>query len=176
MHAWRIVSVAGSCPSSLQPAPAPCILHPTLARCRSSLVHFGCFFRIRKLVWFVSLLLVLPCLWQTPWFFSKCLLSSVMLPCWYGRSFFPPENTIQTLGFTYTTNMWDWSNTDKVTIAIDKCVIHALFYTLGVEYYSTLSYYTEQNSVMFSSRVSVLFSISWYCGSTEWYWTWFSST
>jgi hypothetical protein len=40
---------------------------------------------------------------------------------------------------------------------------HALFYTLGVEYYYTPSCYTEQNSVMFSSRVSVLFSISCYC-------------
>jgi hypothetical protein len=38
--------------------------------------------------------------------------------------------------------------------------IHTLFYTLGgVEYYSTPSCYTEQNSVMFSSCVSVLFSI-----------------
>jgi hypothetical protein len=34
-----------------------------------------------------------------------------------------------------------------------------LFYTLGVEYYFTPSCYTEQNSVLFSSRVSVLFSI-----------------
>jgi hypothetical protein len=34
-----------------------------------------------------------------------------------------------------------------------------LFYTLGVEYYSTPSGYTEQNSVLFSCRVSVTFSI-----------------
>jgi hypothetical protein len=37
--------------------------------------------------------------------------------------------------------------------------IYALFYTLGVEYYSTPSCYTEQNSVLFSTHVSVLFSI-----------------
>jgi hypothetical protein len=36
---------------------------------------------------------------------------------------------------------------------------HVLFYTLGVEYYSTPSCYTEQNSVLFSTHVSVLFSI-----------------
>jgi hypothetical protein len=51
-----------------------------------------------------------------------------------------------------------------------------LFYTLGVKYYSTPSCYTEQNSVLFSSRVSILFSISWYCRSTDLYWTRFSST
>ena len=39
--------------------------------------------------------------------------------------------------------------------------IQVLFYTLGVEYYSTPKCYTEQNSVLFSTRVSVLFSISW---------------
>jgi hypothetical protein len=34
-----------------------------------------------------------------------------------------------------------------------------LFYTLGVEYYYTPNCYTEQNSVSFSIRVLVLFSI-----------------
>jgi hypothetical protein len=36
---------------------------------------------------------------------------------------------------------------------------HALLYTLGVKYYSTSSCYTEQNLVLFSTRVLVLFSI-----------------
>ena len=35
-----------------------------------------------------------------------------------------------------------------------------LFYTLDVEYYSTPNYCTEQNSVLFSTCISVFFSIS----------------
>jgi len=39
-------------------------------------------------------------------------------------------------------------------------VFIVLFYTLGVEYYSTPKCYTEQISVLFSTHILVLFSIS----------------
>jgi hypothetical protein len=45
------------------------------------------------------------------------------------------------------------------TRMVDSVYIHALFYILCVEYYSIPSCYTEQNSVLFSIHVSVLFSI-----------------